>query len=274
MQALHVMCRRFLSGLAGALVTAVLVSAVSPPPSIADDYDIIIEKNLFHDKRQKWEMEKSQAKGASSQAGTQDRPSIDTINLFGTVIRDSQSYAVMRVSDPAAKPGSSRRISRRKSRTQDKGSSLNEDNKRPYSVGDFINGYQVVGIQPESVLLQDPDDNKSYEISMNEGQAERTEVRTEIPEDKPEKPPQAKERKPPGRSKAPSPASRNKTSSADALRERFDKDLQRLRNEKNDADPRQAERDLQRFESLMPALDEEGQKELDRLKREFEKLRQ
>lgn len=285
MQALYAMCRRFLTRQVGALMAVILASAVCPCPSSADDYDIIIEKNLFHDKRQKWEMEKSQAKGASSQAGSQDRPSIDTINLFGTVIRDSESYAVMRVSEPAAKSAASRRAllrARRASRTNDKaipgaqGTSLNQDNKRPYAVGDFINGYQVVGIQSESVLLQYPNDNKSYEIFMNEGQAERIEVRTEIPEDKAEKPTKAagKERKPPGRSKAPSSASQNKASETDALRKRFERDLQRLRNEKNDDVSRKAERDLQKFESMMSSLDGEGQEELERLKSEFEKLRQ
>ena len=34
----------------------------------AKEYDTIIEKNLFHDQRKKWEMEKSRAKGSSSKS--------------------------------------------------------------------------------------------------------------------------------------------------------------------------------------------------------------
>jgi hypothetical protein len=101
---------------AGVLAALMLASALCAAPVNADDYAGIIEKNLFHDQRQKWEMEKSQGKGAASQSGLQDRGSIDKINLFGTVIKDSHSYAVMRVTRQAA----SRRTTRRSGRAKDR----------------------------------------------------------------------------------------------------------------------------------------------------------
>jgi DNA anti-recombination protein RmuC len=121
------------------------------------------------------------------------------------------------------------------------------------------------------VLLQDPYDNKRYEIFMNDGQTERTAVRTEIAEDKPEKPPRTsgKKRKSPRRSKA-----QSKAASTDAIRKRFERDLKLMRDDKNDAVTRQAERDWEKLEPMMSSLDEKGQEELMRLKSEFEKLRQ
>jgi hypothetical protein len=51
--------------------------------------------------------------------------------------------------------------------------------------------------------------------------------------------------------------------------------LQTLREEKNDAaTSRRAERDLERLQSAMPSLDKKGREELERLKKEFERLRQ
>jgi|GEM_PF-991530 len=261
---------------AGVLAALMLASALCAAPANADDYDIIIEKNLFHDQRQKWEMEKSQGKGAASQAGLHELGSIDKINLFGTVIKDSHSYAVMRVTQQAASSRVSRRAGRAKDRKKSdvQASQKKQDNKRPYAVGDFISGYQVVEIHSGSVLLQDPYDNKRYEIFMNDGQTERTAVRTEIAEDKPSKPPRTpgKERKSSRRSQ--SRASSNKAGSTDAIRKRFERDLQLMRDDKNDAVARQAEREWEKLEPMMPSLDEKGQEELMRLKSEFEKLRQ
>jgi len=278
-QVLHPVFGRFPPWHAGVFAALMLASALCAAPAYADDYDIIIEKNLFHDQRQKWEMEKSQGKGAASQAGLQDRGSIDEINLFGTVIKDSHSYAVMRVSEPVAQRAASRRASRRirlKNKDTAAAQGSQEDNKQPYTVGDFISGYQIVEIHSESVLLQDPYDNTRYEIFMNDGQTERTAVRTEIAEDKPEKPPQEpeKKRKPSPRSQAQSTPSSNKAASTDAIRKRFERDLQLRRDDKNDAVPRHAERDWENMEPNMPSLDEKGQEELMRLKSAFEKLRQ
>jgi len=272
-QVLHPVRGRFFLWHAGVFAALMLASVLCAAPANADDYDSIIEKNLFHDQRQKWEMEKSQDKGDASQAGLEDRGSIDKINLFGTVIKDSHSYAVMRVTQQAASSRASRRSSRAKDRkkSDDQASKNKQDNKRPYAVGDFISGYQVVEIHSDSVLLQDPYDNKRYEIFMNDGQTERTAVRTEIAEDKPVKKPRTpgKERKPSRRSNA----SSNKASSTDAIRKRFERDLQLMRNDKNDAVTRQAERDWEKLEPMLPSLDEKGQEELMRLKSEFEKLR-
>lgn len=277
MQVLQPVSGGFLSEYAGVLAALMLVLVVCPAPAIADDFDIIIEKNLFHDQRQKWEMEKPVAKGDSSQAGPLDRQSIDKINLFGTVINDSHAYAVMRVTPSVPERRTPRRAPRRGSRDKDKagvqGSKQDQDNKRPYAVGDSISGYLIVEIRSESVLLQDPYDKKYYEIFMNDGQTERTAVRTEIVEEKPEKPsqpPSRKERKPPGKSES----SANKAASTEAIRKRFERDLQLMRDDKNEAVMRQAERDWQKMEPHLLSLDEEGQEELMRLKSEFEKLRQ
>ncbi len=259
------------------LAVLMLVSAVCSVPANAEDYDIIIEKNLFHDQRQKWEMEKSQTKGTSSQAGPRDLQSIDKIKLFGTVIKDSHAYAVMRVSSPSLQRRATRRGGRGKD--QEKASaqvSKQQDNKRPYSVGDFISGYQIVDIQSESVLLQDPYDNKRYEIYMNDAQAERITVRTEITEDKPELSSRQKSREQNSkrRSQVKSAPPANKAASADVIRKRFERDIQLMREEKNDAMTRQAQRDWDKLQPLMPSLDEQGQEELMRLKSEFEKQRQ
>jgi len=256
---------------AGVLAALMLASALCAAPANADDYDIIIEKNLFHDQRQKWEMEKSQGKGSASQVGPGGRQDFEQIKLFGTVIKDSLSYAVMRVSEPSKKSRASRRGRLAKGKKQDV-----SGNKLPYAVGDFIGGYQIAKILSESVVLQDPYDNTRYDIFMNDGQTERTVERTEIDEDEPEESPQkpGQDRKSKRRLQAQSKASSKKAASTDAIRKRFERDLKLMRDDKNDAVAQQAEREWEKLEPMMPSLDEKGQEELKRLKTEFENLRQ
>jgi hypothetical protein len=258
------------------IATLILASATCVVSVCANEYDIIIEKNLFHDQRQKWEMEKSQAKGSSSQSGSKENQSIDQINLFGTVIKDSHSYAVMRVTQASAQLAAQRRASRRGSqaagddqRAAPEGEK-SQQNNRPYAVGDFISGYQVFEIRPESVLLQDPYDNKHYEIFMNDSKTERTAARTEIVQDTPESPPPAsgKDQKPPRKPQARSAALPDPAASPDFIRQRLEKAMS---DKENDAVPQQDERD---WENLQPDLDEKGQEELESLKSEFEKMQQ
>jgi hypothetical protein len=270
-QVLHPVFGRFSPWHAGVFAALMLVSALCAVPANADDYDIIIEKNLFHDQRQKWEMEKSQGKGAASQVGPGGRQGIEQIKLFGTVIKDSLSYAVMRVSEPSKKSRASRRGRLAKGKKQDV-----PGNKLPYAVGDFIGGYQIAKILSESVVLQDPYDNTRYDIFMNDGQTERTAERTEIDEDEPEESPKKsrQDRKSKRKSQAQSKASSNKAGSTDAIRKRFERDLKLMRDDKNDAVSRQDEDDWEKLDSTMPSLDEKGRGELKRLKSEFESLRQ
>jgi hypothetical protein len=233
MQVLHPVSGRFFSQQAGVLALLMLASVACAVPVYAEEYDMIIEKNLFHDQRQKWEMEKSSSKRGASQAGARDNQNIDQINLFGTVIKDSKSYAVMRVTKPAA-AGRSKSRGRRGAGSKKKGASgskQSQDKKGPYAVGDFIAGYRIIAIHSESVLLQDPYDSKRYEIFMNDSQTERTAVRTEIAEDKPEPPPVALEkgRKPKRKTKKRSAPSPKADTSTDAIRQRFENDLQRMR---------------------------------------------
>lgn len=281
MMVLHPVSGRCFPGRMGVLLTLILVAMACSVSAYADEYDIIIEKNLFHDQRQKWEMEKSPIKGSSSQSGPRENQNIDQINLFGTVVKDSHSYAVMRVTQAPAQRAAQRRAARRGSqgagdaRRGVPGGEKSQENKRPYAVGDFISGYQVFEIKPESVLLQDPYDNKRYEIFMNASAIERTAVRTEIPEDTPETPPPSEDKAPqqPRSSKERSAAPQDPAAAADFLRQRFEKDLEAMRDKRNNAAQQQAERDAEELES-MPPLDEKGQEELMRLKSQFEKLRQ
>ncbi len=243
-------------------------------PVHADEYDSIIEKNLFHDQRQKWEMENSQSKGAAAKAGSVELQDIKQIKLFGTVIKDSHSYAVMRVA-AEAKPGKrvSRRLPRgRKSPPQRVDDS--QDTKRPYAVGDFIGGYRIVGIKPDRVLLQEAENENRYEIFMNDGQTERSVERTEVPEDKPEEPPKASGDQPPSRRSRPPRPSPNPAQAADFMRQRFEKDMQLLREDTNEAVAQQAERDWEKLQPMLPSLDEKRREDLMRLKEEFEKIRQ
>jgi len=261
------------------IAALILVSAASAVSVCANEYDIIIEKNLFHDQRQKWEMEKSQTKGSSSQSGPREKQNIDQINLFGTVIKDSHSYAIMRVTQASAQQAAQRRASRRSPEGADAGrggapgGEQSKQNNRPYAIGDFISGYQVFEIRPESVLLQDPYDNKHYEIFMNDSQTERTAVRTEIVEEKPATPPPAsgKDQKPPRGPQARPAAPPDPAASSDFIRQRLEKAMS---DKENDAVPQQAEGEFEDLQPLMPDLDERGQEELESLKSEFEKMRQ
>jgi hypothetical protein len=258
------------------IAALILASAACAVSVCANEYDIIIEKNLFHDQRQKWEMEKSQAQGSS---GPREKQNIDQINLFGTVIKDSHSYAVMRVTQASAQLAAQRRASRRSPEAADggrggaPGGEQSKQNNRAYAVGDFISGYQVFEIRPESVLLQDPYDNKHYEIFMNDSQTERTAVRTEIVLDTPGAPPPAsgKDQKPPRGPQARSASLPDPAASPDLIRQRLEKAMS---DKENDATPQQAERDLEDLQPMMPDLDENGQEELESLKSEFEKMRQ
>jgi hypothetical protein len=255
-----------------------LASAACAVSVCANEYDIIIEKNLFHDQRQKWEMEKSQAQAA--QSGSREKQNIDQINLFGTVIKDSRSYAVMRVTQGSDQKAAQRRAARRGS--QDAGGDArgapegekSQQNNRPYAVGDFISGYQVFEIRPASVLLQDPYDNKQYEIFMNDSQTERTAVRTEVAQDTPEAPPAAaagKDQKPPRKPPVRSAPPPDPAASPEFMRQRLEREMI---DQENDAASQQAEDDMENMQPMMPDLDEQGQEELERLKSEFEKMRQ
>jgi hypothetical protein len=254
------------------LVALLLIPATAAVPVHADEYEIIVENNLFHDQRQKWEMEVAEKRDAS-QGGPGERQEIEQISLFGTVIKDSQSYAIMRVSKPATNRRAGRRAARNRSkgRQNDKNSAAQlQDTKRPYAVGDFVGGYQVVEIRADLVLLRDPYDNTRYEVFMNDTQAERTVVRTEIPEEKPAVPK-------PGRPSSPRPPispeeSAKSSAVANRMRQRFERDVQRLRDENNPAAVQKAKRDWKKLQPLIPSLDEKEQRELMRLKSEFEKL--
>jgi len=264
---------RVLNVHAGVLTALLLISASAAVSVQADDYEIIVENNLFNNERQKWEMEIVQ-KGDPSQGGSGEQQKIEQISLFGTVIKDSHSYAVMRVTKPTAARKAGRRASRAGGKTKKNGKksiAQLQDTKRPYAVGDFVGGYQVVEIIPDRVFLKDPNDNKRYEVFMNDTQAERTVVRTAIAEDKPavSKPGRASSRRPPKR-----PGESSKSSaSANRMRKRFERDLQRLRDDNNDASAQQAERGWKQLQPLIPSLDEKEQKELMSLRREFDKMR-
>jgi hypothetical protein len=218
-------------------------------------------------------MQNPQAKGASP-GGSAEGKDINQINLFGTVVRDSHSYAVMRLAEsPAAKPGQPR--GRPPKTEQDK--EQTQDAKRPYAVGDFIGGYRLVKIKAASVLVQDPADNSQYEIFMNQSETERSAVKTEVAEDKPSPappPPQT----PGGRRPAPNPQPASEGApdpdrSADFMRQRLQRDMQVLRENPNDAALQQAESDWEKLQEMMPSLEESGREDLMRLREEFEKMR-
>jgi HAMP domain-containing protein len=123
------------------------------------------------------------------------------------------------------------------------------------------------------VLLQDPYDNKQYEIFMNDSQTERTAVRTEIAQDTPEAPPPApgKDQKPPRKPPARSASPQDPAAAPEFIRQRLEREMI---DQENDAASQQAGEDLENLQPLMPDLDEQGQEELERLKSEFEKMRQ
>jgi len=264
---------RVVRGCAVLLSVLCFVSVMRVAPACADEYAIIIEKNLFHDQRQKWEMQNPQSKGAGSAGGSAEGKNIDQINLFGTVVRDSHSYAVMRITQPAA-PRSGPRGRPPKGGEQD--SEQIQDTKRPYAVGDFIGGYRLAEIRAASVLLQDPADNTRYEIFMNQSETERSAVKTEIAEEKtPAQPPEAPAARRPAPNPQPPPeGSPSPAQSADFMRQRFQKDMQNLRQNPNDAALQQAERDWEKLQEIMPSLEESGREDLMRLRDEFEKMRQ
>jgi len=264
---------------AGMLVVMCCASAAYAVPTGEEDYDIIIEKNLFNDQRRKWEMEKPKSKGGSSQAGSTERQNIDQIKLFGTVIKDERSYAVMRVAPSPQELRRSPRVPRGRSRRAAISSPKTPETKRPYAVGDYIGGYKIAEIKSGSVLLEDPFDSNRYEIYMNDGRTERSAERTEVPEEKTATPPQpggeppGKGSRPPDKSKSPPRVSPKQSQAADFMRQRFERDMQIMRNDANDAVSRQVERDWERLQPMLPALDDKRREELLRLKEEFEKLR-
>ncbi|MBM4310261.1 MAG: hypothetical protein FJ119_04870 [Deltaproteobacteria bacterium] len=265
---------RAVRGCAVLLSVLCFVSVMRVAPACADEYAIIIEKNLFHDQRQKWEMEKSPSKGAAAQAGSAEAKNIEQINLFGTVIRDSHSYAVMRVTQPPAP----RAVQRGRPPRGTQPAEQSQEGKRPYAVGDFISGFRLVEIRPGSVLLQDPADNNRYEVFMNQGETERSAVRTEIVEDKPQPAPTpaapASARRPASRPQPAPEESPNPAQAADFMRQRFQSNMQMLRDDPNDTALQQAERDWEKLQPMMPALEESGREDLMRLREEFEKMRQ
>jgi hypothetical protein len=261
------------------IIALMLVAAACSVSVYADEYDIIIEKNLFHDQRQKWEMERPQSKGdAAAGPGAQDQRDIAEINLFGTVIKDSQSYAVMRVT-PQKTPGQRFRRPVRRPRSKrlaalrnQKGSEQNQDSNHPYAVGDFIGGFQILEIRPGSVLLQDMYDNNRYEVFMNDGKTERTAVRTEIPEEKPPAPERPQSRRPQRKSRPGAATRPTPDQAADFMRQRFERDMQVLRDTNDPAAAEQALRDWDKIEPMLSSIDDSGREDLLRLKEEFERM--
>jgi len=278
--------RGFCGVCAGMCIGFVLFSVVCVVPVCADEYEIIIEKNLFHDQRQKWEMERPKAAGDSASGpGSQEQRDIAQINLFGTVIKDSRAYAVMRMTAPppqrgarapAQRPGARAPAQRPGAPRTAQAAAPAQDSKRPYTVGDHIGGFLVVEIRPASVLLQDIYDNNRYEVFLNDGQTERSAVRTEIPEEKPAAPAPrrpAERRQPQRRPRPGADAQPTPDQAADFMRQRFERDMQVLRETNDPAAAEHAARDWEKLEPMLSALDDSSREDLQRLKEDFERMR-
>ncbi len=219
------------------------------------DENVIIEKNLFSPERKKWEMpKKDKPKTAGKNKKNED---INAISLYGTVITEDKSYAILRSKKSKGK-------GRRK-----KGTSGGD--KHPYMVGDYIGGYLVKEIKPKNVVLRDEAKEEEFVIFISEEKKDRSAVKTEIKNETPVGEPGKKGKKPSDAAAKKKPRPR-KAETTSVLKKRMERHLKVLKRRKSALVKKQALRDYKKLEKLMPDMQDPERREIFEMKKELDKL--
>ena len=207
-----------------------------------DTDDIIVEKNLFSPDRKKWVMEKPSGKKPGKPQKT--KKELSKIELYGTVVSDNQSYAVLRT-----KKGDKR--------------------KDVYMVGDYISGHFIKEIDQRKVVLTDESGNEDFIIYINEGKKNRTAAKTEIREEVPVSRTKEKAARK-AKKKTSSKSQKSKTSGF--LKKRLKRDLNVLKSKKSKMVERQAQKDYKKIEKLLPQMTDQERREVLELKKELDSM--
>ena len=246
-----------------AMVAAgVLVCAA--PVAAAVDRDVvdaaIIERNLFHPDRQKWEMPEDTA--ADSIAATVEK-NLASVSLFGTVVGGDRRMAIMRAGK-ALKSAPGRR------------SAELDAPHGPYMEGDYIAGYRIARIEAKRVLLRDDSSNEEFEIFVSQEKADRADVKTPIPQQAAVSQAASEEQNPAARSSSSGtvspPPPRVGGTTAKTLMRRLERHKKVLERRQTPIVQKQARRDLDKLEKLMPHLNEGEQRDIRMLKQELESM--
>ena len=249
------MCKKIFFTLFFLLSGSFLNNALSiekvPGDDKAEIDDIIVEKNLFHPERKKWEMKKKKSK--SNKKPGKKKKVLSKIELFGTIMDGDKRCALLRTK---------------------KGRSKNEN--RVYTVGDYIGGYCIKEIERKKVVLKDETTNEDFIVYINEGKKDRAAAKTEIREESPRLTKKTATAKGKTKStdrkikrKAPNP---KKAKTADFLRKRLQKHVKILKRKKSRLVKRQAEKDYKKLEELLPYMAPEDRRQALDLKKELDGL--
>jgi hypothetical protein len=217
-------------------------------PVIADE-DIIAEKNLFHPERKRWDLPEKKPKNEVK--NLKPKPNIKNIELFGTVIQGDDSYAVLRAK-----------------------TTRKEDENKIYMVGDYVSGYYLKEIDRKKVVLHDSSENEDFTIFINEGIKERAAAKTDIKEEV--SPPPASmegrtavEKKMAEKPKI-NPRNPQKAKTAEFLKQRLQKHARILKTKKSKLVMKQAQKDFQKIEELLPFMPDAERREVLQLKNEID----
>jgi len=130
-----------------------------------------------------------------------------------------------------------------------------------YMVGDYLEGYLIKEIDEKKVVLNNSTAQEDIILFLHEGKTQRSTQKTEVPE--PAVQPAPKEMK----GYAP-----KKIQTGTELMERVKKTMGVLKHNQSELVKKQAERDLQTLERLMPTMSEEEQSGVALLKRELNEM--
>jgi len=216
-----------------------------------DEIDIIVEKNLFHPERKKWEMNRQEEVQVTKPAI--NKKELFKVQLYGTVLEGKNRYAVLRTTKGKAK-----------------------EQNGVYMVGEYIGGYLIKEIERKKVVMADENTNENFIVFINEENKERFTSKTEIKQvdppvtqteekvekkktDKTSKELVKKVRKP------------KKTKKAEFLKKRLNRHAKVLKTKDSEMVKKQALEDFQKIEKLLPHMSEEEQREVMELKNEIDR---
>lgn len=206
--------------------------------AVGEPYDSISKRNLFHPERKEWIMEKADAKKPEDTKKTVPKVDTKQIQLLGTVIFGDVRKAIVR--SAAARGGADR-------------------NADTYMAGDYIEGYLLKEIEEKKVVINNNATNEDIILFLHEGKAQRSTQKTDIAQ---EPPPPTEEKR----------IVRRKGETGKEITERIKKTIEILKGRESDLVRKQAERDLEKLQRLIPVMPEEDQGQAAALKKELDDM--
>ncbi len=202
--------------------------------AVEEPYSIISKKNLFHPERKEWLMEKAEDKKPEDAKKALPKMDPKQIQLMGTVVSEDVRKAIINSGGKGA----------------DKGA-------QTYQVGDYVEGYLLKEISEKKAVINNNATNEDIILFLHEGKAQRSSQKTEIKEEAPAQPE--------GKKIVP-----KKGETAAELADKVKKTIGVLKSGDSVPIRKQAERDLEKLQRLMPVMSDEERGKAAQLRRELE----